>query len=271
MIKAAFFDFDGTLVGSDYSGLSVSTRAALGGLRDRGVSLWLSTGRPLYEVPAYVTGKIEGVGELDGFLCNSGSWCVDAGGVFHCCTLTHGDVATLVAAVERGEFNVLALMPDRELASAHDERIRALESRLDLHYAEGPIESVIGEPVLQMCAFVPAEEDERIEALCEHVICYRWSEIFCDVVPDESGKDVGVLATLEHLGLSPEEAIAFGNSGNDVPMLRVCGTSVAMGNGTPEAKAATTYVADTADDDGLYKACVALGLIDDSLGLAGDA
>ncbi len=267
MIKAAFFDFDGTLVGSDYSGLSRSVRAALAGLRERGVSLWLSTGRPLYEVPAYVTGEIEGVGRFDGFLCNSGSWCVDATGVFHSATLASADVETIVAAVRRGEFDVVVLLPDHELASHRSERVRKLEELVDLRYPEGPVESVIGEPVLQMCAFVPEEMDGAIEDMCEHVVCYRWSELFCDVVPDTSGKDEGVLATLDHLGISPACAIAFGDGGNDVPMLAVCGESVAMGNGTPEAKAQATFVTDTADRDGLYKACVALGLIDDVLGL----
>ena len=267
MIKAAFFDFDGTLVGTDYSGLSTSTRVALAGLRARGVSLWLSTGRPLYEVPGYVTGEIEGVGKLDGYLCNSGSWCVDATDVFHSATLDPKDVETIVAAVARGEFDVVVLMPDHELASQRSARVRKLEGLVDLEYPEGPIEDVIGQPILQMCAFVERSVDAEIEEMCEHVICYRWSELFCDVVPDTSGKDKGVLATLDHLSISPAEAIAFGDGGNDVPMMRVCGESVAMGNGTSEAKAQATFVTDTADDDGIYKACVALGLIDDTLGL----
>ena len=80
-------------------------------------------------------------------------------------------------------------------------------------------------------------------------------------MPDAGGKDAGVRIVMEELGLAPEECVAFGDGGNDVDMFRVVGTSVAMGNGNPEARAAATYVTDHVDDDGIWNACVRLGLI----------
>ena len=55
--------------------------------------------------------------------------------------------------------------------------------------------------------------------------------------------------------------MAFGDGGNDVDMFGAVGTSVAMGNGGAEAKAAATYVTDHIDADGFWNACVRLGLL----------
>ena len=75
------------------------------------------------------------------------------------------------------------------------------------------------------------------------------------------GKDAGVRILMDALGLAPEECVAFGDGGNDVDMFGAVGTSVAMGNGGAEAKAAATYVTDHIDADGFWNACVRLGLL----------
>ena len=269
MIKAAFFDYDGTLVRGDYSRLSASTTAALAGLRKAGVQLWLATGRPMFEVPRYLIGEVPGIGRLDGYVACSGSWCVDDGGVFFSRTLDPSDVRAVVDAARRGEYAILVILPDRTFASEITPQIAELEASVNLDYKVEPLDHALNEPVLQMCAFLPPGDEDRILAITHDVACFRWSELFCDLVPASSGKGIGVRAALDHLGLAPDEAIAFGDGGNDVPMLEACGTSVAMGDGTPEARAAATYVTSDCDDDGIYRACVHLGLIEDTLGLCG--
>ena len=46
-------------------------------------------------------------------------------------------------------------------------------------------------------------------------------------------------------------------------MIRYAGIGVAMGNGTAKAREAADYIADSIDEDGLWKTFVHLGLIDD--------
>ena len=50
---------------------------------------------------------------------------------------------------------------------------------------------------------------------------------------------------------------------NDLEMIRYAGIGVAMGNGTAKAREAADYIADSIDEDGLWKTFVHLGLIDD--------
>lgn len=54
-------------------------------------------------------------------------------------------------------------------------------------------------------------------------------------------------------GLTPNEVICFGDSTNDLSMLRYAGLGVAMGNGMEELKAGADLVCDTCKNDGVAK------------------
>ena len=66
-------------------------------------------------------------------------------------------------------------------------------------------------------------------------------------------KDLRALYLEQILPLNASEAF--------MEMFDVVGTSVAMGNASPEVQAAATHVTDSVDDDGIWNACVRLGLI----------
>ncbi|WP_390396545.1 HAD hydrolase family protein [Collinsella sp. i06-0019-1H4] len=68
---------------------------------------------------------------------------------------------------------------------------------------------------------------------------------------------------LEHLGADRADTVAFGDAKIDIPMFEACATSVAMGSGGDECKAAADYVTTDVDDDGIWNAFVHLGLIED--------
>ena len=72
---------------------------------------------------------------------------------------------------------------------------------------------------------------------------------------------------LKHLGASLEDTFAFGDAKVDIPMLEYCNVGVAVNSGGDEIKAMADYVTDDVDQDGIYKAFVHFGLIDDVLNL----
>ena len=57
---------------------------------------------------------------------------------------------------------------------------------------------------------------------------------FREFVPYHYSKATGIQFLLDHFALSGENAYAFGDSNNDLPMLLYVPHSVAMGNATPE-------------------------------------
>ena len=80
-------------------------------------------------------------------------------------------------------------------------------------------------------------------------------------MPKGFSKGTGVLKVAELLGIPAERTVAFGDSANDLQMLRAAGTAVVMGNGSEAAKAEAAYVTAPLHEDGIFKACRHLGLI----------
>lgn len=64
-------------------------------------------------------------------------------------------------------------------------------------------------------------------------------------------KKKAVEQVLRHLGLSKEDALAYGDGDNDIAMFEAVGYSVAMANGTERLKAKASAITESADEDGI--------------------
>ena len=72
-----------------------------------------------------------------------------------------------------------------------------------------------------------------------------------EINQSHANKGEALLALAAHLGVSPEQTIAFGDGLNDLSMLKAAGIGVAMDNACPEAKEAADWVAPGCDEDGV--------------------
>ena len=69
-----------------------------------------------------------------------------------------------------------------------------------------------------------------------------------DIIPANGGKGLDVKKVLDYVPFTKEEAIAFGDSINDIEMLQLVGTSYAMSNAAPGISYYSTYVTDSVED-----------------------
>lgn len=75
-----------------------------------------------------------------------------------------------------------------------------------------------------------------------------------DIIPQALSKAQGMRHLLDHYRLTFQQVIFFGDSGNDLELIRDAGLGIAMGNAIPEVKAAADYVTDPIDQDGVWNA-----------------
>jgi Cof subfamily protein (haloacid dehalogenase superfamily) len=64
-------------------------------------------------------------------------------------------------------------------------------------------------------------------------------------------KATGLALAADHLGLSPEQAVAFGDMPNDIPMFHWASYGVAMANAHPELKTVADEITLSNEDDGI--------------------
>lgn len=255
MIKAAFFDIDGTLLSFKTHAIPESSKRALAELRRRGVKMIVSSGRPTYQMSREIaTG-------FDAYITLNGQLCYDAAGTYRSLPLDDADVRAVVGQAEAGSYDILVLQRDRAFANRRGERVAQVEHDVGITYEIDDAARAFDAPVYQFCAFVGAEGEKQILDAARHVALTRWTDLFCDVVPDQGGKSFGVRATLERYGIAPDEAIAFGDGENDVSMFGEVGCAVAMGNAWDSVKERADYVTTSVDDDGIWNACRHFGLV----------
>lgn len=73
-------------------------------------------------------------------------------------------------------------------------------------------------------------------------------------------KGRAILRVCEHLGVDVADTIGFGDSMNDLEMIRTVGTSVCMANGSRTLKEISDIVCPSVEEDGMAKAFADLGL-----------
>lgn len=82
-----------------------------------------------------------------------------------------------------------------------------------------------------------------------------------DIVRKEVSKRQGMTVLLKRWNLTLEQVVAFGDSYNDMELLKSAGIGVAMGNSDEFIKKKADYVTEDIGDDGVWKACKKLSLI----------
>ncbi len=257
MIKAVFFDIDGTLVSFKTHEVPPSAIKALHQLQSRGILTFIATGRHIL--------SINNLGSLkfDGYITLNGSYCFAGSKLIYKCSIPATDISTLVSYLEEKENFPCIFVHDHALYINDTNEQTETTFRL-LNFPQPPVlplkEAAQGE-TFQLIAFFNAAQEKEVMPRLLHCQATRWTSLFSDVIPLGSNKQIGLQKMMEYYGLSREEILAFGDGGNDIPMLQYAGIGVAMGNAKDTVKQSADYVTASVDEDGIYKALIQLDVI----------
>lgn len=259
MIRALFLDVDGTLVSFSTHRVPDSARRALLRAHERGVRIFIATGRAV--------GNLEIVAEVpyDGVVGLNGSDCVLRDGsplVRH--TIEAEDLERALALSDELQFPIAVEFDSGTFVNRLSPKVEQLARMVDMPVPQQTDlrELFAQETCCQLGFYLDPELEKAVMEHLPRLTASRWCDLFADINVAGADKGTGITEVAARFGFAREEIMAFGDGGNDVPMLRAAGIGVAMGNACLEALQAADYITADIDDDGLAKALRHFGVIE---------
>lgn len=258
--KAAFFDIDGTIWDKD-NRIPDSTKEAIRKIRENGSLAFLCSGR----CRSYIQNpELLGIG-FDGVVSGCGTMVEYNDETLFYKKLNPELVEHTINTVRHYGFR--PILEGREYLYLD-------ESEFGEDYYGKKLRAEMGEKLLSIssewgkweisklsCAMEEEGQEECFAALEEYYDFMVHNSKVAELVPKGYHKGTGLIKVCELLSIDPADTFAFGDSVNDIGMLKAAGRAVVMGNGSEVAKAAADYVTAPLWEDGIWKACRHFGLL----------
>lgn len=249
MIRAAFFDVDGTLLSHRTKQVPPSAREALDALKTAGIRCVVSTGRMLREMYRLPIGDLT----FDAYITMNGQLTLDGNQNPLYGMPLEGETKEFVLKLFR-EKKIPVILVEQERLYVNYECQRVTQVQADISSKVPPVGEYCGAEIYQACLYISGEEERILDPIRDGCEITRWHPGGVDVIAKGGGKRTAVSRYLEENGFSAEEIIAFGDGENDMGMLQLAAIGVAMGNAEDTVKAIADYVTDDIDEDGLANA-----------------
>ena len=257
MIRLIAFDLDGTLTNDDKI-ITPLTMEALRTVQRHGVKLCLASGRPPYGMRPLA----EEIGGEVLLLCYNGGYVEiphqDAKPeLIMEKTLPEEALPLLKEFQDRSGFSLMTYYEDTIFTEHPDDQYVAVSARNNKMKVERLENFVRDVPrPLHKCLMVgdpekrPYWEEQMREALKDIYICHS-TPYFIECLPKGIDKGPALADLAAHLGIDIKDVMAFGDSNNDVAMLKNAGIGIAMANSEENVKAVADYTTASNNDDGI--------------------
>lgn len=276
--KLIFLDIDGTLT---EAGKNVPPDSALDAIRKaqkNGHVVVLCSGRNYGMLSPLLAYHFDGViGSAGGYIeCN--------GEVVYDCPMTAEQQARVMDSFARaGVFRTIEgkmgsytdegfkdFLRDNAKDGANSELLRWRE-QIEHSLGIRPMAEYTGEPIYKLVFMSPGKENlvqPQVELGEEFQFCIQDADsmgvINGELINKCFNKGTAVCRLADYLQIPMEDTIAFGDSMNDLEMIEAAALGICMENGSPTLKQHADEVCPAVDQDGLYKAFAAHGLLEEA-------
>lgn len=248
MIKAAFFDIDGTMLSFTTHRVSEGTIRAFDRLHKAGVRTFISSGRPMVLIPPMPV-------TFEAHITMNGGLVFTPDKVLLSNPIPREDTGAWLDLAKARNICTMIFTADGMMLAQPNEA--GMKLRDQLEFTMPPvvaIDAMRGVEAYQIIALMPPQMDGEVGALLSHCRLPRWHPAFTDIVANGNSKAAGMDAICRHFGIGQDETIAFGDGANDIEMLQWAGIGIAMGNAAQEVKDAADMVTGSVDDEGIEQA-----------------
>lgn len=256
MIKAVFFDIDGTLIAHDLKVVPKDTREALAILRKKGIKCVVASGRHLLEFEFLDIADLR----FDAYVLLNGQLCLDDKyEVIFDNPISTKDRDKLIEAFNTHLLPLAIVEKDRLYINFNNEDVKKAQDSISSPLFE--VGEYKGEAIYQITAFGNEDKLKELVKDLKSVKLTRWNPLGVDIIPRIGGKAKGIEAVLKTLAIKEDEFMAFGDGENDIDMLKMAKIGIAMGNSSNALKEVADYVSLDASRGGISKALRHFGVI----------
>ncbi len=265
--KLLFFDIDGTLLAGGFPGyIPAGSLEALERARENGHSLFINTGRTYGLMPESVRRF-----PFDGYICGCGSHILYRGReIYH---------HRIPESIRRDMVHIMRRTG-----------IQGVYEGADCYYFEDrpdplPLISLLRAVCRQNSSSIKTRtfQDPDLDYDKFIITCDENSDLpsfldqirddfdfidqnilsggFGELIPKGCSKAAGIDMVVDHLGASLDDCYVFGDSSNDLAMLKHVKHSIAMGNSSQDVLDVSSYVTTPVYRDGIKNALAHLRLI----------
>ncbi|MCR4689728.1 MAG: HAD family hydrolase [Lachnospiraceae bacterium] len=247
MIKMIATDLDGTLVKESSPEITQEQAELFRALADRGVVVTVASGRQYGSVRKVFA-------PVDRPLCyiaENGAHILKGGQTIHQVAIPRNYVEAIMEDLRRYypmDAHVCASTTKGcFVESKNEDFIRLLREgyRNDVTV----VDDILAEPleIVKIAVYKKGSirevgEREMIPKWKDLVKATMGGEDWVDFMDASVDKGNGLMFLTKHLGISPEEVVAFGDNGNDIGLMQAAGESFAVGNAVESVKRAAKYV-----------------------------
>lgn len=261
--KVIFLDVDGTIV-SRNGHVSKKSREMIQFLRKQGHYVFLCTGRNRIGVK-----EIMGIG-FDGCICNSGAYIEVNKQILLNCFFKSNEIKKIINVLQKYRFlynlegTYITYQDETTNKKFLNRKVKKWEitdkSRLNYYFHICVLEKCQHlEPIQKITFMAPSYElilemKKEVEGMADVVL---HEIILDDMIHGEItllgiNKGTAVQKIINYLHFPIENTIGFGDSMNDLELIKTCFYGVAMENGSKKLREFADAICKSVDEDGVY-------------------
>lgn len=255
-IKLIISDLDGTLLNEEKL-VSDATKQAIEACKNKGIYFGIATGRPLE--PSLELVQEWGINDLCDFVL-----AMNGAELFDCKKKEKTCFFQIEPSVVKGIMDHFSNMKVRFYIFEDNTRYVNYSDEETKKDAATYRENEVQADLYALCTHpftkVSVECDPKdIEQIVEHgkqfkgghCTGYKSAPHLYEYVDSRVNKSYGIQQLCNKIGITMENVITFGDTSNDIDMLRDAGISVCMSNGTSDAKEVADVITLSNKDDGV--------------------
>ncbi|MDF2699543.1 MAG: Cof-type family hydrolase [Haloplasmataceae bacterium] len=256
--KIVFIDIDGTLFDNKNDKIHQSTLEAIKQLKDNHIKVCIASGRS--KVMSDEVFKRYHL-TFDGYVLINGQYVILNDEVIYKNPLDEVFINEFILKCDKMDIPYGFQTFDDSFVSSHEIKVVDAFKNFKIKLPKIATYKDFNRELYQGLIFQNDVINYFSQKFKQYVKFIQWLEEGADIVPVNSSKANGLELLCEKFKIKRENVYAFGDSTNDIEMIKYAGVGIAMGNAKPALKEIADYITDDIDQDGLFNALKKFKLI----------